>query len=76
MVTKQAKKRELPTVDHSKIEYEPFKSNLYIETPQIASMTDAEVETYRAELEGIKIRGQNCPKPIKTWMQCGLSKKM
>jgi ATP-dependent RNA helicase DDX46/PRP5 len=27
-------------------------------------------------LEGIKIRGKNCPKPIKTWAHCGVSRKV
>ena len=27
------------------------------------------------ELEGIKTKGKGCPKPIKTWAQCGVSKK-
>ncbi|KAG8252195.1 putative ATP-dependent RNA helicase ddx46 [Homalodisca vitripennis] len=28
------------------------------------------------ELEGIRVKGKGCPKPIKTWAQCGVSKKM
>lgn len=35
----------------------------------------AEVDSYRLELEDIKVRGKGCPKPIKTWAQCGVSKK-
>ena len=31
---------------------------------------------FRAELEGIKIKGSGCPKPIKTWAQCGVSKRV
>ena len=27
------------------------------------------------ELEGIKTKGKGCPKPIKSWAQCGVSKK-
>jgi hypothetical protein len=27
------------------------------------------------ELEGIRVKGKGCPKPIKTWAQCGVSKK-
>jgi len=34
-----------------------------------------EVDSYRVELEDIKVRGKHCPKPIKTWAQCGVSKK-
>jgi len=35
----------------------------------------SEVDAYRMELEDIKVRGKHCPKPIKTWAQCGVSKK-
>ena len=35
-----------------------------------------EVDEYRAELEDIKVRGKHCPKPIKSWAQCGVSKKV
>jgi len=34
-----------------------------------------EVDSYRMELEDIKVRGKHCVKPIKTWAQCGVSKK-
>ena len=34
------------------------------------------MEAYRTELEGIKVRGKNCPKPIRSWAQCGCSKKV
>lgn len=27
-------------------------------------------------MEGIKVKGQGCPKPIKTWAQCGVSKRI
>lgn len=27
------------------------------------------------ELEGIRVKGKGCPKPIRTWAQCGVSKK-
>lgn len=38
-------------------------------------MTPEEVELYKEELEGIRVKGKNCPKPIKSWAQCGVSKK-
>merc|ERR1719195_1488477 len=39
-------------------------------------MTDLEVEEYRASLEGIKCKGKNVPRPIKNWVQCGVSAKI
>jgi hypothetical protein len=50
------KKRVLEQVDHSKINYPPFRKNFYIEVPEIAKMTDEEVAAYRKSLEGIRIR--------------------
>lgn len=42
---------------------------------ELARMTPEEVETYRTELEGIRVKGKGCPKPIRTWAHCGISKK-
>ena len=36
----------------------------------------AEAEVLRSEMEGIKVRGKNCPKPIRSWAQCGVNKKI
>lgn len=38
-------------------------------------MTDEEVVSYRNELDGIKIRGVNCPRPIRKWTHCGLNQR-
>ncbi|KDR12484.1 probable ATP-dependent RNA helicase DDX46 [Zootermopsis nevadensis] len=68
-------KKELAKVDHSNMQYTPFRKNFYVEVPEIARMTPEEVEAYKEELEGIRVKGKGCPKPIKTWAQCGVSKK-
>ena len=36
----------------------------------------SDVHSYRLELEGITVKGKGCPKPIKTWVQCGTSMKI
>ena len=69
------KEQKVFKVDHNKIKYLPFRKDFYVEIPEIARMTPEEVEEYRLELEGIKVKGKGCPKPIKTWAQCGVSKK-
>ena len=69
-------KKEIMKIDHNKIEYLPFVKEFYREVPDLAKMTDAEVEAYRTELEGIKVKGKNVPKPIKNWPQCGVSTKV
>lgn len=73
---KQKGKKDLMIVDHNKIEYMPFVKDFYREVPELAKMTPEEVEIYREELEGIKVKGKDCPKPIKNWPQCGVSSKI
>ncbi|XP_051902429.1 probable ATP-dependent RNA helicase DDX46 [Hippocampus zosterae] len=73
----QTKQRKiLEPVDHGKIQYEPYRKNFYVEVPDLARMSPEEVNTYRLELEGITVKGKGCPKPIKTWVQCGVSMKI
>lgn len=73
MANKQ--KKELAKVDHSEVDYMSYRKNFYVEVPEIAKMTQVDVEAYREKLESIRVRGKGCPKPIKTWAQCGVSKK-
>uniref|UniRef100_A0AAQ5X538 Probable ATP-dependent RNA helicase DDX46 n=1 Tax=Amphiprion ocellaris TaxID=80972 RepID=A0AAQ5X538_AMPOC len=66
----------LEPVDHGKIQYESYRKNFYVEVPELAKMTTDELNAYRLELEGITVKGKGCPKPIKTWVQCGVSMKI
>ncbi|XP_072385016.1 probable ATP-dependent RNA helicase DDX46 [Diabrotica undecimpunctata] len=68
-------KKELARIDHNNIVYISFRKNFYVEVPEIAKMTHEEVEAYKEELEGIRVKGKGCPKPIRTWAQCGVSTK-
>ncbi|CDS42861.1 ATP dependent RNA helicase DDX46 [Echinococcus multilocularis] len=73
----QLQKREkLGAVDHSKIDYQPFTKDFYVEVPEIAKMTKEQVKVYRQQLENIHVRGKDCPKPIKTWVQAGVSARL
>ncbi|KAF9595307.1 hypothetical protein IFM89_038459 [Coptis chinensis] len=72
---KKTKVEKLSLVDHSKIQYTPFRKNFYIEVKEITRMTAEEVATYRKQLE-LKLHGKDVPKPIKTWMQTGLTTKV
>lgn len=72
MAARMKKKKELPAVDHSKVKYEPFRKNFYVEPADLADLTEQEVDELRLELDAIKIRGQDCPKPVQKWSQCGL----
>lgn len=72
LAAKKAKKKELAAVDHSRVRYEPFRKEFYIPPPDIASMTDDEAELLRLELDSIKIRGLDCPRPVTKWSHFGL----
>lgn len=68
-------KKELAKIDHSGVNYMSFRKDFYVEVPELAKMTTTEVDAYKVELEGIQVKGKGCPKPIKTWAHCGVSKK-
>ena len=69
-------KKELPKVNHNNIEYLPFTKNFYLEVPEITKMTDSEVELFRTDNEGIKVKGKDSPKPFKKWPQIGVSQRI
>ncbi|KAJ3290332.1 pre-mRNA processing RNA-helicase [Borealophlyctis nickersoniae] len=68
----EAKRKDLAQVDHSAQNYEPFRKDFFIEPAEFADLTEEQVDDVRAALDGIKIRGHNCPKPIEKWTQFGL----
>ncbi|KAJ5827418.1 Helicase C-terminal [Penicillium robsamsonii] len=72
MAAIKKKKREIPDIDHNKIEYEPFRKQFYTEPSNLAEMTEEEIANLRLELDGIKVRGVNVPTPVQKWSQCGL----
>lgn len=72
---KKTKAEKLSIVDHSKIDYKPFRKNFYIEVKEISRMTQEEVSAYRKQLE-LKLHGKDVPKPVRTWHQTGLTSKI
>ncbi|EFW19185.1 pre-mRNA processing RNA-helicase, variant 2 [Coccidioides posadasii str. Silveira] len=72
ITSKTRKKKDLPTVNHEKIDYEPFRKSFYTEPVDLAELNDEEVAALRLELDGIKVRGVDVPKPVQKWSQCGL----
>lgn len=72
LAAKKAKKKDIAVVDHSRVAYEPFRKEFYHPPPDIAEMTEEEAELLRLELDGIKIRGVDCPKPVTKWSHFGL----
>eukprot|EP00929_Paragymnodinium_shiwhaense_P047327 TRINITY_DN23_c2_g1_i1.p1 TRINITY_DN23_c2_g1~~TRINITY_DN23_c2_g1_i1.p1 ORF type:complete len:1441 (-),score=491.69 TRINITY_DN23_c2_g1_i1:25-4347(-) len=72
LVKRFTTKKSLPEVDHAKVKYTPFKKNLYIQVKEITNMKDHEVDDLRRTHGGIIVRGKQCPRPIKSFVQCGL----
>lgn len=72
MAAKKVKRKDIAAVDHSKMDYEPFRKNFYIEPPELREMNPDQVNMLRFDLDDIKIRGVNCPKPVVKWTHCGL----
>lgn len=71
-IASKRKKKDIPTVNHEKMNYEPFRKNFYTEPIDLAEMTEEDVANMRLELDGIKVRGVDVPKPVTKWSQCGL----
>lgn len=71
-IASKRKKKEVPTVDHSKIEYEPFRRDFYTEPQELKEMSDEAVSALRFELDGIKVQGKDVPRPVHNFAQLGL----
>mmetsp|Transcript_15775 Transcript_15775/g.23220 ORF Transcript_15775/g.23220 Transcript_15775/m.23220 type:complete len:475 (+) Transcript_15775:118-1542(+) len=69
------KKKELKSVDHSKIDYIKFRKNLYIVPRALAKLTHDEIINRRAKLK-IRIRGQGSPAPVSSFTECGVSERI
>ncbi|PWY83197.1 P-loop containing nucleoside triphosphate hydrolase protein [Aspergillus sclerotioniger CBS 115572] len=72
IANKAKKKKDIPAVNHQKVEYETFRKKFYTEPSDLAQMSDEEAASLRLELDGIKVRGVDVPKPVQKWSQCGL----
>ena len=52
---KLSKGDKLGPVDHKAVDYPPFRKNFYIEVPELARLSEADVTALRKELDGIKV---------------------
>ena len=66
------KKKDMPTANHEKMNYEPFRKKFYTEPSELAEMTEDDVKDLRFKLDGIQVRGVNVPKPVTKFSQFGL----
>ncbi|KAF7537553.1 hypothetical protein G7054_g3619 [Neopestalotiopsis clavispora] len=74
-VNKARKKKDIPTIDYSKLDLAPLRKNFWVEPAELSEMTEAELTDLRLELDGIKVSGKNVPKPVQKWSQCALSRR-
>jgi ATP-dependent RNA helicase DDX46/PRP5 len=72
LAAKRAKKKDLASVDHSRMAYESFRKEFYVPPPEIMEMSDDDAELVRLELDSIKIRGVDCPRPVTKWSHFGM----
>ena len=72
MAKKSVKKKELPAVDHKKMNYEQFRKDFYTEPIELAQLSDEEVQRMRFDFDNIKVAGKNIPRPVQNFAQCGL----
>ena len=73
MAGRASKADKLGTVDHSKIEYAPFRRSFYIETQELAKMKEEEVAAYRMELDDIKVCRADRTPCLHGWLRVGFS---
>lgn len=72
----QNKGKELDVIDHDAVDYLDFRKELYKESEEIGRLSEEDVNEIRSKLDGIKVRGQNCPRPVLKWLQLGLPTAM
>lgn len=72
MANRGSKRKQLPTVDHAQVEYEPFRKAFYHAPEDVASLSEADIERLRVELDAMSVRGKHCPAPVTKWTHCGL----
>ncbi|KAL7971703.1 hypothetical protein HDV63DRAFT_370181 [Trichoderma sp. SZMC 28014] len=74
-IASKRKKKDIPSVDYSKIDLQPIRKNFWVEPAELNSLSEADVTDLRLELDGIKVNGKDVPKPVQKWAQCGLTRQ-
>jgi ATP-dependent RNA helicase DDX46/PRP5 len=74
-ITAKRKKKDIPTIDYTKLELKPIRKNFWVEPAELSSLTETETNDLRLELDDIKVSGKDVPKPVQKWAQCGLTRQ-
>lgn len=75
-IAAKRKKKEIPSIDYSKLDLTPIRKNFWVEPSELSQLTEAEVAELRLDLDGIKVTGKDVPKPVQKWSHCGLTSTM
>lgn len=73
-MAKKSKKKDIPTIDYSKLQLKPIRKNFWVEPYELSQLTEEEANDLRLELDGIKVSGKDIPKPVQKWSHCGLTR--
>lgn len=65
----------LPPIDHTAIEYKPFKKNFYNIHPEIEALTKHQAEELRKTL-GLTVTGNGVPKPVTSFAHFNFDDKL
>lgn len=65
----------LPPIDHSQIEYKPFRKDFYEGHEEIEKLTDRQVSELRKAL-GITVSGRDAPKPVSSFGHLNFEEKL
>lgn len=66
------KKKEIPQVNHAAQNYLPFRKAFFNAPEEIQQLTPEEVADLRLELDGIKVKPDDAPRPVVKFAQMGL----
>jgi ATP-dependent RNA helicase DDX46/PRP5 len=70
------KLRQLTYVNHAEMNYIPIRKDFYIVPPDMKDLTAEEMRALLRELDGAKVRGQDLPRPMRSWHGTGLPDKV
>lgn len=75
MATKaRPKKKDLPKIDHAKVNYETFRKDFYSPAAELANLSEEELANLRLSA-GITVKGNDVPAPVLKFSQLGLGKQ-
>jgi ATP-dependent RNA helicase DDX42 len=65
----------LTPIDHSAVQYQPFRKSFYTPHRETSSLTNHGVANLRSELS-VRVDGADVPAPVRSFMHLGLDRKM